>query len=634
MLGTGCLVGLALGCGQGEKPRSSPGAEPFVNAMPGSEDPAADAELVFAEDQVHTYALELSATDWAGLQANARDEEYAAASLSVDGELVGQVGLRFKGSYGSLALCFDATGQRTCPKLSMKLKFDKYDPGRRYHGLERLNFNSMRSDPSQLHERLAYRLFRAMGIAAPRAGHARLVVNGENQGLFSLVEQVDGHFTDDRFEGGDGNLYKEQWPSLADAASLDEQLETNEEAPDHSVLLGFRAELVGAVPDALPGVVERYMDVDASFAYLAVDRTISNWDGISTFYCGDAACYNHNYYLYQHEREPRFTLIPWDLDNTFAVSTPLDDVPSPLSLPADCAVHYPAFGMLTVMAPGCDPLLQGLARSDPARYRAQLTRLLEGPFAQSGLGTWLDTRVAQLEPAVAGDPYGPGVPAFRNAVETLRHDLGLLALRAGAERDGNDVERFRLDVDALNDFEAATPLGLRLGAAPLSAPESSFDVALGQGDALAGHGDLVLSFEFRDSREPWAQWARLTLRFGAAGSIDLNAKATLHLVVQADAPRTLRISFDSASYTQPESGATFGWDVSLDGTRQEIDLPLSSATYPSWGPVVPETRQSVLARATAVLFDPAAAGRNDDGYLGAGKTDPGQIRIDEIQFLP
>jgi spore coat protein H len=389
---------------------------------------------VFEETALRTYELTLDAAVWAALQLNAQEEEYAEATLRLEGTELERVGLRFKGSSGTLASCFDEAGERICPKLSMKLKVDEYLPDQRLRGLKRLTFNSMSSDPSQLHERIAYRLFREMGVTAPRAVHARLVVNGESLGLFSLVEDVDGRFTDDRFQGGDGNLYKEQWTDSADADLLTSRLVTNEDAPDHSVLLQLNSELVAAEPGELPAVLARYMDPAELFAYVAVDRSINNWDGMSAFYCYDVDCENHNYYLYQHEDEPRFSLIPWDLDNTFALTTPLDEVEGVFEIPADCSLRHPAFGK-QVMPPACDRLLQGLARSDRAGYVAALDRLLAGPMASENVESWIAAWRAQIEPVVAEDLYGPGLPEFRSGIESLQSRLSELRMRALADRD-------------------------------------------------------------------------------------------------------------------------------------------------------------------------------------------------------
>lgn len=389
---------------------------------------------VFEPAAVHTYDLTLDPEVWAELQRNARDEQYVPAELRAAGRALSRVGLRFKGSLGTLESCFAEDGSLRCAKLSMKLEFDEYVAEQRFFGLRRLNFNSMLSDDTRMHERLAYRVYRELGLVAPRSAHARLRINGEDWGLFSLVEEVDGRFTDQHFEAGDGNLYKEVWPGKSDESLLAEALKTNEELADHSGFLQFDAELRAARVDQLPAVVERYLDVDAALAYLAVDQTLVNWDGVAAFYCyGGAYCENHNYYWYQAELEPRFTLVPWDLDNTFESSL-LTAVPGLLEVPADCSVRYEATAR-QLEAPGCDALLRGLVSRRADRYGEQLERLLAGPFAPGVIEGWIEELEVQLEPEVRTDSRGPEVSVFRSAVARLRANVPVLRERAQRERE-------------------------------------------------------------------------------------------------------------------------------------------------------------------------------------------------------
>ncbi len=418
------------GSGDGSTPPPPDGSTPIGSEVSDEEGQA----WIFDEAEVHTYALTLDPEVWAALQLNARDEQYAEADLSVGGQAFARVGLRFKGSLGTLASCFDENGTPRCAKMSMKIKADEYDPEQRLFGLKRLNFNSMLYDDSMMHERIAYRVFRDVGVVAPRSGHARLVINGEDWGVFSLVEDVDGRFTQSRFESGDNNLYKEAWPSNVDADILERSLETNEDIADHSALLQLQSELLAATPDDLPVVLERYVDVDLMLAYVAVDQTLVNWDGITAFYCNGGFCENHNYYLYQEGLEPRFTLIPWDLDNTFNTVSPLTGVPTLFEPVDDCAVEYEAMGRL-VMAPACDPVLQGLVSTGGARYVSALDRLLDGPLAPGVIEGWIDVLQAQLEPHAASDARGPGIDAFRSEVERLRQAVDTLRERARADRD-------------------------------------------------------------------------------------------------------------------------------------------------------------------------------------------------------
>ncbi|HEY6728172.1 MAG TPA: CotH kinase family protein [Polyangiaceae bacterium] len=133
---------------------------------------ARDADELFNSDHVPSFDLELPEDKWAALQQNAVDEQWEQAEACFDGKLIGRVALRFKGSHGSLFNCFDDAGQLLCPRLSMKLKFSEYDEDSRFFGLKRLNLHANRHDDSRMKERLAYDLYRAMGVAAPRASWA------------------------------------------------------------------------------------------------------------------------------------------------------------------------------------------------------------------------------------------------------------------------------------------------------------------------------------------------------------------------------------------------------------------------------------------------------------------------------
>ena len=85
--------------------------------------------------------------------------------------------------------------------------------------MKRLNFHPMKDDEAQMREVLTYQLFRDAGVAAPRAVFARLELNGEPLGLFTLTEDIDDRFMADRFDdGGAGVLYKEVWPTSSRTA--------------------------------------------------------------------------------------------------------------------------------------------------------------------------------------------------------------------------------------------------------------------------------------------------------------------------------------------------------------------------------------------------------------------------------
>ncbi len=387
-----------------------------------------DADFVFDSSVIRTYELIIDEADWGWLNDNARLESYVPATLIFEGEEYPEVAVRYKGFVGALHRCFDLKGNRTCKKLSMKLKFSEYDDTRRFYGLKRLNFQSMELDPTKMHEVLAYGLFRQAGVIAPRATYAKLVVNGEPLGLFALVEQIDGMFTRSRFpDGGSGNLYKEVWPVHSDPGRYLQALRTNrEEDPSAEKMIRFAQALEGATDETFVSVLQSWTDMDMLMSYLAVDRLIDDWDGIVAWYCLGDFCFNHNYFWYEDTVRDRVWLIPWDLDNTFVVPSPVRtfyEMPDWDVVPDSCE-PIPIFlpGVLG-RPPMCDDLIQRLSTLTWDTYAERTRELLDGPFQTSVLQARIDALAEHIAPAIAEDPNGPTVARWEAAVSKLKDDV-------------------------------------------------------------------------------------------------------------------------------------------------------------------------------------------------------------------
>jgi CotH protein len=423
------VAALAAACGGGG------GGDPDAGA--GYPDAGPGAELVFDESVVRTYELELAPADWQWLLDNATLEEYRPATLRFEGAEYPGIGLRFKGFYGNLALCFDGQGNLICDKLSMKLDFAEYDPAGRFYGLKKLNLHSMIRDPSKMHDALGYGLFRSAGIYTARTAYARVVVNGQLQGLFAVVENLDGRFTADRFraiDGGDGNLYKEVWPVHDTEPPYLDALETNEDlAPSAAKMVRFAADLAAAGDADFESALGAWIDLDYWARYLAVDRLIENWDGVIAWYCAGGPCFNHNYYWYESATEDQVWPIPWDLDNAFEYPSPIRTVYGmpdwDLSPPPSCD-PIPVFLGIAGLPPACDKLLGKTSELLGERYAAASREQLAGAFTEAALMARIDQLEAIIGPAVAEDPdldpatWADAVNTLRNAVLGLRAYIG------------------------------------------------------------------------------------------------------------------------------------------------------------------------------------------------------------------
>jgi hypothetical protein len=430
---TALLISAACGGGGGDAGTDASGAS---DAGPDGRTAVVTAAQVCDPGVVRRFELTIAPADWEWLQAHARDEQYVPADLRYGEVTVGRIGVRYKGAVGSLALCFDASGNRTCPKLSMKLHFDEYVDGQRFAGLEHLAFHAMSRDPSQMKDRLGYGLFRAAGVPAPRAVHARLVINGADQGLFALVEQIDGELVEDHFRAidgsGEGNLYKEVWPVATTPEPYRAALETNRDASVDR-MVRFATAIGGATPATFRATMASWTDLPTLVSYLAVDRLIDHWDGIVGWYCPDGAgtCFNHNYYWYEEVGRDRVWLIPWDLDLTMQVPSPIRSqygMPDWNASTSDCALRRIFLGLYG-RPPACDQLIGLMAQVLWPDYQARTAELLAGPASPAALDAEIAAMEALLAPEVASDPFGPGMNAWRAAVADLRADLTALRAR-------------------------------------------------------------------------------------------------------------------------------------------------------------------------------------------------------------
>src|ERR1019366_2507859 len=126
------------------------------------------------------------------------DFNWAEARLDFAGTSIPKVAVRYRGNGTYINSLFG-------PKQSFKVEFKKFAKGQSFAGVHTLNFVNAIPDVSYMHDALAERLFRDLGVPSPRTGFAYLTVNvpgkSEEQplGLYVLIENPDADFAADRF---------------------------------------------------------------------------------------------------------------------------------------------------------------------------------------------------------------------------------------------------------------------------------------------------------------------------------------------------------------------------------------------------------------------------------------------------
>jgi spore coat protein H len=622
----GAVLLLLTACGPSDR-------TPPVDSNPCRESDAAlaeqSADVLFGAEDIPDFELYLPAADWTELKVHARDEEYTTATACFRGRLVGEVGLRFKGSLGTLSQCFDPSGIQVCPKLSLKVKFDEVDPTLRFFRQKRLNFHALTNDPSKLHDRLSYDLYREMGVIAPRASWAVISVNGESQGLYGMVEEIDGRFAADRWPGaGDGELFKESWPNSPEPAFYSEHLTTHSDTSGADELATLASELATA-GDRGRETLARYMDLDYLARYLAVDDAINNWDGATMFYWDEAQPFgskNHNFYLYREQERAFYWLLPWDLDNTFGL-LPLTTVSGQhwTRSPGVCATQRS--GVTDSGRPAaCDPLFRAAA-AELREYRSQVEELLAGPLAAA-----LDQRIAEfsarIDAAVRADPLGPTYEAWQASIQELKGDLPVLRERLAWLAGTAPITALTLDPSGRNGFEQVEANDVVLGAGVAVSRGSWARSSLNHESALEGASDLRVEFHFRNSFLPAWQWLYFPIPLGD-GNVDLRERHGLRLRVRADRERNLRLSLESFEQTHGDAGARFGWDVAVGDEPRDVQLAFEDLSLPA-GAKLDYHANDVLAHTSTLSLTAVPQTSNLLGSIPTGE-ERGRIQIDAVE---
>jgi hypothetical protein len=174
-------------------------------------------------------------------------------------------------------------------------------------------------DATKGREALAYAIFRAAGVPAPRTAFAEVTItvpgryDKEYMGLYIVVEQVNKNFLKDRYKTDAGLLMKpERVGSLAYLGEDWERYKTTYQPKRDATkdeikrVLDFLKLVNQGTEAQFNKEIGSYLDIDAFLRFMAATALTSNLDSFFTI--------GHNYYLYLHPETKKFHFIPWDVD--------------------------------------------------------------------------------------------------------------------------------------------------------------------------------------------------------------------------------------------------------------------------------------------------------------------------------
>lgn len=209
---------------------------------------------------------------------------------------------------------------------SYRVNFARGDP---WHRMVALNLNAQFG----FLQVLGSALCRRAGLRAPHSTAVKVLLNGVDYhdaghhpgitfGMYAANEVENSDFTDRVFPGdGNGNAYRgtrEVAPADFDYRGEDPdpyrpsyQKATNESEDDWSDLIALCREFSLASEEEFASRIQDYVNVDDWLRHLAVMALMDNRESGLNTGTGD------DYYIYRGIEDPRFYLIPHDLDSLF-----------------------------------------------------------------------------------------------------------------------------------------------------------------------------------------------------------------------------------------------------------------------------------------------------------------------------
>jgi hypothetical protein len=233
------------------------------------------------------------------------------AKLTVDGKEYPGVGVTFRGNSSFQMVPYGK-------KHSFSIAIDAADDKQRLYGFRSLKLLNANQDPTFLRTYLYHYVARQYK-PAPRVNFVRVVVNGENWGVYVNTEAINSDFTKEQFGSSKGARWKvSNYPRGAGglyyygenpaAYRSTYEIKSQDDPKSWAELIHLIKVLNQTPPEKLEAALEPIFDIDGALKFLALDNALQNADGFWTK-AGE-------YSLYE-DTKGVFHVVMWDVNESF-----------------------------------------------------------------------------------------------------------------------------------------------------------------------------------------------------------------------------------------------------------------------------------------------------------------------------
>lgn len=307
---------------------------------------------LYDESVIRTIELTFpQANYWNLLTQNYASKTNLLANMKVDGVAYDSVGVRFKGNTSYQMI-------QTSQKKSFNIETDWLKNGQEVMGYSTLNLNNCFEDRSFMRE-FFYLYQIRKHIPAAKASFVRLLINGQNWGLYPNVQQINKDFLKEWFMTNDGTNWRADSPTgggggggggpqwgdgtaalnylSTDTATYKQYytLKATEKDYPWNDLVITCDKLNNTTVANIPSVVPAYLDVDRTLWFLASEIAFTDDD--SYVYKGKM-----DYYAYWEKETGR--IVPQEFDGNSCMATNKATTWSPFY--NETKVNYPLLNKL------------------------------------------------------------------------------------------------------------------------------------------------------------------------------------------------------------------------------------------------------------------------------------------------
>lgn len=164
----------------------------------------------FLEDDLQTIQIDIDENNLNYLWQNAGDKPTVMTnSVTIGDQVIGYTGMKTKGSY---TLDHSVSDNKGSDRFSFTINFGKYikkkDYGAKqnFYGVSKISFNNFFFDKSMMKEFFALKLLSEMGVPTPQYGLAKVYINGDYYGVYSMIEALDSSILEQYYQVDDDEI--------------------------------------------------------------------------------------------------------------------------------------------------------------------------------------------------------------------------------------------------------------------------------------------------------------------------------------------------------------------------------------------------------------------------------------------